>query len=149
MRQQALSALRSWIVFFRRKHYVAPEREGARLNAGRRPVGLWPVVNAHIAKVMAEARLEVSAAGCIECLPGSQAACEIRSDLVIFGIAYNRLLVYQRCDFARDMFCLDVRFGLILVHLWLRSGGRFQHAHHLISHPVSLLLIDIIWLPNR
>ena len=101
MRQQALTALRPQIVLSPRKHHVAPEREGACLNAGRRPVGLWPIVDAHVAKVMAEARLEVGAAGCIEWRPGTQAAGEVRSDLAGATLAIRLALNLRLLPVAR------------------------------------------------
>src|SRR5438105_15220717 len=127
MRQQALSALRSRIVLARRKHHVTAEREGERLNAGCRSGGLWSVMTAHVAKVMAEARLEVAAAVRIEWCPGAQAAREVGSDLVAAARAMRQALDPRR------LFVIRARGGCVCATRALPLHLGTGHAHHLIG----------------
>src|SRR5688572_2748087 len=80
MRQEALSALGSRIVFSRRKHHVTPESESPRVYSGGRRGGSRPVVDSYVAKVTAEARFEEATARWIERCSAAKVAREIGSN---------------------------------------------------------------------
>src|SRR5688572_10608875 len=140
MRQQPLSTLGSRIVLSCGKRYVTPECESPGLYAGRRRGGVRPLVNTHIAKVMAEARLEEAATGWIERHSNAEATGEVGSGFARAGLASCRAL-YPR------LLCVPrARGGCVRT---LRIGTGIGHAHHLLGHRIGLAFEGIAGLADR